>query len=430
MRLRLIGKTRRFALAIATAVALLAIAFAAYDAYMRHRFWVENRADPELWNMVLYSGRLLPKPKTDIAFAFYGIDGRQMAKARFHINNLGMWSDHDYQVEKRPGEYRILVLGGEQTASSVVDRSWPDVLEIELRRRDPSRHYVVINCAWPDAGPEHYIEYWLQRVASFRRVDDNNYGEFPSCRQFNPDLTIVNYPETDFYRTTVSGVELTYKGRPLNDDLVDIEYGQARQLVRVVDGTRPTSFADVNAIPSRPYGMFAPESVVFDPVAVAEIQRRVVEDMIRAVEPGFGSAALMAIRDLRPPRVAEIRNFDPLPAAPIDKQKMIEFGVRSFGWMVRNIPNAMLVHTFNYPEAAQRSPYEFTAAMMAADPEIKVEDARDLIPPETSPEELASWFMTPFMAEKLTQKGHHVFASLMADLVLRSRSGTSGPSQN
>src|SRR4030067_3752660 len=95
--------------------------------------------------------------------------------------------------------------------------------------------------------------------------------------------------------------------------------------------------------------------------------------------------------------------------------------------MVRNIPNVMLVHTFNYPEATQRLPYELTAAMKAADPEIKVIDARDLIPPETSPEELASWFMTPFMAEKLTQKGHHVFSSMMAELVLRSPPGTSEP---
>ena len=440
MRLPSVRIIERSALVVVTAVALLAIAVAAYefvafDRYLRHRFWVENRADPALWNMVLYSGHIAPQPNTDVAFAFYGINGRQMAKAKAHVNNLAMWSDHDYQVEKKPTEYRVLVLGGEQTASSVVDRSWPDLLEIELRRRDPSTHYVVINCAWPDAGPEHYIDYWLQRPAWVQRTMGDRLAvgsgvELVSCSQFNPDLTIVNYPESDFFRNgIIFGALPTYKGRPIKET-APIEYGQATQPVHVVDGTRPSSFADINAIPSRPYGMFAPESVVLDPIAVSDIQRRVVEDMIAAVEPDFGSAALSALRDLRPielPLVSEVRNFDPSPSAPIDKQRLVEFGVKSFGWMVRNIPNVMLVHTFNYPEAAQRSPYEFTAAMMAADPEIKVKDARDLIPPETSPEELASWFMTPFMAEKLTQKGHYVYASMMAELVLRSRSGTSGP---
>jgi hypothetical protein len=376
----------------------------AADWYLRHLVWAENQRDFRLWQVILYTGGIEPVPHGRIAFAFYGLDGELQAKARYTINNLGMWSDHDYTVEKKPGEFRIAVLGGEQTASSVVDRSWPDLLEEKLRKIDP--RYTVINCAWPDAGPEHYIQYWKTK-----------------CAPFKPDLVIVNYPETDFYRT-IQGAELTYRGKPIHDSEY-IRYGEARQMVRVADGTHPTSFASLDAVPSRPYGMFAPESFIFDRAAVLRMQRQMVDDMIRPLAPKQWVLLKEFLKTFKIPhiRVAEIRNFDPPKATPIDEKKLVAFGVKNFGWIARNIPDVVIVHNPSYGDIVTRTPYKLTDAMMAQDPAIKVVDARRLIPEGTGRTELRSWVLYPFMTEKWSQKGMEAYAGMMERVVLDARAG-------
>ena len=151
-----------------------------------------NRKDIALWGMIAYSQPVQRIPNSMLSFRFYGFNGEELLKAEVKLDNIGLISNSDYHKEKSPGEFRIVVLGGEQTASSVADRSWPDFLEIELAKRLPWRRITVLNFAWPDAGPEHYIEYWEKEASLYQ-----------------PDLVIVNFVESDFYRT-INGAELTY----------------------------------------------------------------------------------------------------------------------------------------------------------------------------------------------------------------------------
>ena len=80
----------------------------------------------------------------DRFIAHYYIKNNQSGfKAHFKTNNFGMWSENNYKLKKEKNEYRILILGGEQSASSVVDISWPDFLEKKLNLKTKKKIYII-----------------------------------------------------------------------------------------------------------------------------------------------------------------------------------------------------------------------------------------------------------------------------------------------
>jgi hypothetical protein len=407
-------------------------AFVGTELWLRQQIWEANVVDTALWNMSFYSAPIdRGVPNIDISFRFYGPHAQLQASADFHLNNRGWISPYNYKFERDPGEFRIVILGGEQAASSVASHSWPNLLQDELNRRSPSNHYIF-NCAWPDAGPQKFIQYWQTE-----------------CAKYSPDLVIVNYVESDFYRIFVeAGAPTTYRGELVTGSAW-VEYGAKRTLLSILlnakpakpspmrsgaDGARiplsvvrnaePTSMRDLNAIPSRPYGFFASRSLMDDVSRVAAIQECVVREMIEGIYPPFGSLTYQLLTDHPQaiPKVSEVRNYDIPPASkPANKTALAAAGVREFGWMVRHIPNVVFVHNFNY--ASLKDSYELTAAMERSDKRIKVVDMRQFIPSATTDEELKSWYLFPFMTEKWSEKGHGVYAKMMADRVQAWRAG-------
>lgn len=394
-----------------------------------YKFWRDydrgNRNDINLWGLIGYSQPVYRNPHTTLLFRYYGFEGEELLKADVKLNNLGLISASDYHKEKSAGEFRIIVLGGEQTASSVSDRSWPDFLEAELSARLKGRKIKVLNFAWPDAGPQHYIEYWEREA-----------------RQYQPDLVIVNFVEADFYRT-IHGAELTYQGKQLVGHQIsyDVNGATAKVNVCVVRGTTgPVSLLNPMVVASRPYGAFLDKKFFEDRSLVKKLQETIVDQQIAGVSTmdrtdlypllidyWKGGRPLSALidywrgknkRNLLPP-VSEIRNFDPPKQAPADKDKLVQFGVRTFGWIVRNIPNAILIHNFHYGELGQQ--FELTEKMMAGDPRIVVHDMRKQIPPETSDSQLRGWYLIPHMGEKWSVRGHEAYAKLVADLLIAQK---------
>ncbi len=402
------------------AVAGIAIALrAAAGLERRFRAQVrrENEADVRLWRMILYSDSLSigdpwnpdhRLPHRPMAFRMYGYQAEPLISADLGSNNLGFLSTRDYAYERTPNEFRIVVIGGEQTASSVVNRSWPDFLEDELTRRDPTINYRVINIGWPDAGPEHYIRAWEREGV-----------------KFSPDLVIVNYVETDFYRPLV-GRPLAYRGRPVGHLNVYYRVGPgpddvAVQNTAIVRGHQATSYRHPLTIPGRPYSFRASPAFVGDPRRVQMLQEQVVHDMVAGALPPFGVFTLRRLTGAESAAidVHTVRNFDPQPDQPLDRERMIDFGVASFGWLVDHVPNLILTHNFNYYELNQR--YEFTEEMVRRAQRIQVVDMRQRIPAGTTDAELRSWYQIPHMAEKWSNRGHEAYAGLMAGVVLEWR---------
>jgi hypothetical protein len=384
-------------------------AFASLETLLREEVWRKNALIPDLWRTILYTAPIHPRPHNQILFRLYDRGAELLAKADVRLNNLGFISDHDYQYARGPNEFRIVVIGGEQTASTVVNRSWPDLLEDELNRRDASIRYKVFNIAWPDDGPAQYLNAWRKEGV-----------------KLSPDLVIVNYVESDFFRT-IRGAPLTYRGHPLSHREIKYRVGPgaddvARAVVPCVPGHQATSFRHPMVIPSRPYGFFASPTFVNDPRRVRALQEQVVRDMIEGALPPFGGLALRALTGKSTSiDVAAVRNFDPLPNRPVDRARMVQYGVSTFGWLARHVPHLILTHNFNYYELGQR--FELTERMLASDQHIHTVDMRQRIPAGLSDSELRSWYLIPYMGAKWSAKGHEVYGHLMADVVLSWRVG-------
>ncbi len=368
-----------------------------------------NRKHMNLWKLIGYNQPVHRIPDSTLSFRLYGFEAKELVKADVRLNNLGLMSANDYYKEKSQGEFRIITLGGEQTASSVADRSWPDFLEIELSQRLPGRKISVLNFGWPDAGPEHYLEYWGKEAS-----------------QYQADLVIVNFVETDFFRS-LAGAELRYKGQQLvhgQEISYTINGGGAKHHVSVVKGASgPVSLLNPMVVAPRPYGFFLEKPFFQDTSLVKKLQETIVEQQIAGAWTMMRSFPIEYLkRGARNPErllVSQIRDFDPPKQDPVDKDKLVQFGVRTFGLLSRNIPNVVLLHNFHYGEL--RQPFELTERMMAMDPQIVVHDMRKKIPHGTSDAEIRSWYLIPHMGEKWSLKGHAAYAKLLADFLVEQK---------
>jgi hypothetical protein len=390
---------KRALLALCIAVGVVAVS----EAVLRQINYWQNAGDRTASTILFYTDRLFRKPNSDISFRLYGPNATLLASADSHLNNMGFFSRRDYVYARGPNEIRIVVLGGEQTASSVTNISWPDLLEDALNQRDSAKTYKVFNIAWPDAGPAHYPEYWQKEG-----------------RHFDPDLVIVNFVETDFYRGLPSS-PLRYRGQPtvlspLNYRVGDGPDDVVLTMVSHVQGVRVASFRDPLAVPSRPYGFFASRTFVDDRDRVRRLQSIIVDDMIAGTTDG--GLLVRALRGKSPLfSVWEERWFDPLPSSLPDKNEMVETVAHALKNLMKEMPKVLFTHNFN---AAERdAKFDLTEALLARYPEIHMVDMRRNIPPGTSAATFNSWFLFPHMSEKWSDEGHRVYAKMMAAELLR-----------
>ncbi|MGH6660159.1 MAG: hypothetical protein ACREB6_01345, partial [Rhodospirillales bacterium] len=179
-----LDRRRRALLWLAAAAASVAL-LAAAEGIARYRVYAAYVADPRHYVTIFYSENIHPSPvdsvrgidhrdspvglfKADrtITLAYVGKGGEAIRKADFRLNNVGLFSRNDYRVERGKSEFRIVVLGNEQTAPTTAARPWPDVLNELLAGDDQfaaltgGRTPVVVNFGWPDAGFLHYPQVW------------------------------------------------------------------------------------------------------------------------------------------------------------------------------------------------------------------------------------------------------------------------------
>ena len=362
-----------------------------------------NKDDPAINMMILYSDQVSRRNNSTLHFRLLGRDAELLHSADVKRNNLGYFSNFDYKLEKLPNEFRIVVLGGEQTASSLSHTSWPDYLkkELEFKLKIP---VSVINIAWPDAGPAHYIEQW------------QNEGE-----KFHPDLVIINYVETDFYRD-IKGGPVKFKGKPIDYKNIEISIGDppnniAKLGLPIVSGSSAMSIADPDAIPARPYGFLVSPEFILQPEKIKNLQNRVVADMISGSTPCFGCLTWHKLIGNGFPSVAQLRDFDPPQSQQnISTDSLVKFGSEKFGFLIKNVPNPLIIHNFHYGELKQE--FTLTEKMKEFNKGIKVIDMRTRIPPGISDETLRSWYLIPFMGEKWSDSGHKAYAKLVSNLVM------------
>jgi len=114
-------------------------------------------------------------------------------------NNAGMFSPYNVQLEKKPDEYRIAVLGDSFCATTTSDVVWPTVLQDSLNADAKLKRAVKINTFT-------VLNLGLDGTGFAQWPDNYRYRAAP----FEPDLVIVNFISHDIIRKFVYCDTLTF----------------------------------------------------------------------------------------------------------------------------------------------------------------------------------------------------------------------------
>ncbi|MBO6518516.1 MAG: hypothetical protein JJ900_16645 [Rhodospirillales bacterium] len=333
------------------AIALLVLVLAGWvgEFAARKHFRATNAQDPSISSFIYYDQPISHGNNKEWTFVYADGKGVRL-KAYPKTNNMGYFSHRRYAPKDQ--DFNIVVIGGEQTASSTVTTSWPDYLEDTL-----GAGYKVYNIGWPDAGPSKYIEYW------------HDAGE-----TFKPDLVIINYVSTDFLRGPTGMSPLhRYRGskKVASGYLpLDVDGHKFQMLVSIMEGANGgnipegriftgLTLADPYVLPSRPYGVFAAKMTLENTDILNQFQARVVHDM---VEGSLSVNKCMICSYVtgwgKLPSTHNIRNFDPITGMPqADETNLLNYGEKTFGWMARNIPNIVFLKSFSHGQYVARTQY-------------------------------------------------------------------------
>jgi lysophospholipase L1-like esterase len=158
-------------LALPASVAAIVLAVVAIEVWVRLS-WDARRGAP---------GFFLSDPARGQRLA-PGYDG-WFAGVPVRINNLGFRDPREYSLEKRPGTFRILVMGDSVTFGhgATFETTYPYLLEQRLRTWRPDVQWEVWNLGVPGYNTRQELTY-LEEVGP----------------RFEPDLVIVGFYPNDF----------------------------------------------------------------------------------------------------------------------------------------------------------------------------------------------------------------------------------------
>lgn len=345
----------------------------------------DTSQDASLTRMLFYNQHFSRTPNLDFSFRLYNSNAELVSKSNLKLNNMGFFSSYDYSYVKKPHEYRILVIGSEQSASTVAEKCWPDHLQNILQSRFPNKLISVINIAWPDTRFPLYLDVYKK------------YG-----KPFNQDLILVNIVETDYGIVDAAYSTYTYKGKAFELRRVDYSLGPNPDdtahtfIACLLDVTAP-SISNPDCLPSRPYGFFASKRFFDDTDKVRKLQELVREDFLRG---------------------GVDRTFDPvITPEKISDEKVVEFASGVLTQLKAVSPDILFLHNFNYPEIIDKMLFPYTEKLMKHSPDLKVIDMRTYVEP-TNRDVIKSWYL-PDMQEKWSNEGHQYYASLVAKVVAK-----------
>jgi hypothetical protein len=347
------------------------------------------------------------KENREIYHWLFAADGALMHRSVRHLNNVGLFSPRDYRIEKRANEYRIAVLGDEQTSSTLDSLSWPNLLEDvlgadqDLARFFPSTRFTVWNFGWPDSG----FPIWEDSLRN-------------KVMPLSPDLVLVNFVPHSFQRL-IAGKPATLGGRsdivayPVGYRLSDAPGDEAFLLVfsaGPADVAGPPSLRNPRCTVGGVWQIFAPPNVLDNPEKLTELRRRISADYysVDAAE-----------------RVA----FLALAAHETDVGDLTARAAGHLRAMQQVAPRLIIARGPWYTEVAQTAPGgeqalladdegldPFTPRLRAMAPDLKIELMAPRVAAKYRPR-VAREFFQPYDRSKWSPIGHRAYAQEVAELI-------------
>lgn len=350
------------------------------------------------------------KENTDINMMYLDKGGRVLQSLYFHLNNVGLFSPRDYEVERRSGEFRVVVLGNEQTATTTSSEPWPDILigllseDSEFRNLVGGREIKVFNYGWPDAGFAHY-PYVLSRAMAFK-----------------PDLVLINIARHDFERVRkfgpkrkkVAGNTTLVSGKI---DLADKVGSKRKIIIGVTCVSEPVALLNPTCRVGRPHTFFTDLEVFRN--------QRLTKRIAEVVVSEYARGAIW--RTWKPFLLRKLQNesLDPLhireslqpsrpkerTLVPLSDEEMVEEAVELID-QVRNIhPNILITRNVWLSELREpKNAFTKTRMLMKRLPDLPIVIMSDRLRSESEKGDVESWYNVPYDDVKWSKKGHRVYA--------------------
>jgi hypothetical protein len=353
------------------------------------------------------------KENREIRFYWFVRNGRIRHSNVFRLNNFGLISQKTYELARRPGEYRIVVLGDELTAATTADVSWPDWLQDRLcsdgslLKQLGKTRFSVLNFGWPDAGFSHMASVWRDKA-----------------KLFDPDLILVNIAVHNFARYD-TGARHVFRGR-LNSD-----WGHAYvaytspiglqawlTIIRVGNGT---ALKSSDCTSPRPFALHLPKGLAENPAELAAVQKQIVRDYAGTTQVWRNLPRLLRITgstslDSLLGRAIETEASTHL--APVANAELVAHARTHLRAILDDHPNVVFTYNPVWLQVLDPSAGRpWVKALMAADPQIDVIDMRAYLPVDADRKEIESWYQVPHAAEKWSSKGHRLYAGAQARLI-------------
>jgi hypothetical protein len=340
------------------------------------------------------------KENREIFHWLYSSDGKMLHRSALHLNNVGLFSRRDYRVERKAGEFRVAVMGDEQTASTLDTVSWPDLLQDQLNTDDdlsgafPDRYFTVWNFGWPDSG----FAVWERELRE-------------KVLPASPDLVVLNFAPHSFKRL-VAGRPALLGGRsdivayPVGYRLSEMPEDQAFLLVFSAGPAAEAgvpSLRNPNCTAGETWQVFAPAKLMDDPAKVQELRRRISADYY-AVEPGR--------------RVA----FVPQKSDPVLVDDLAARAAGHLRAMRQAAPHLLLARTpwisevVDFIRGSEAETDWFTPKLVAIAPDLGVNLMADRIAAKYTSEEAQRFFLA-FDRSKWSLRGRKVYAQEIAELI-------------
>jgi len=341
-------------------------------------------------------------PFEKLHFRLYGKGTKLLAKSDTRLNNKGLVSVYDYHPTYDEDTYRIVVMGGEQAASALVEKCWPDFLQDKLNGLSLGKKFEVYNIACPELRLEDYLEHWRQHGKAFKPhlvlfdIAEKDYLHVPLDRRF-------------FYKSNQSAIRFVF-GEDESATLPVIWRG----------GTAPpaTTLSDKRAHLKIPLQLCVSEPLLDAPAKITALQQQFIRERRRRENPWGYYAWLWLCAPKRLSVNATVRDQWTFYSG-IEKSMRVKnrpFSLERVKELKKEIKNLSVIHTFSYTACSKKHPYSLSRFTEKAG--IEIADMRSFI--TKSIRHLESLYLHPILPGQWSLSGHRFYADVVANYLTKT----------
>lgn len=356
--------------------------------------------------------------KTNTTNYYYIFDenSRIAKQTIYHMNNVGLVSQHDYYTDEPDNEYRIAIIGDSFTAALQMNTPWPNRLEdvlnndAQFKARLGGKTIRVYNFGMFSAGFPEFLT--LAKKA----------------RALHPDMIIVNYVAAAVAVCNQCNEEadtpLKDKERALISGKIPIDIdGQGTDIgyLNVSCEKLPIDFSNDTCRHS--YNLELSPDLATNPSKVRKIKQEVVRRFLRGqLVTSLYPYSWDLIRG-KMPSVTQLRHPEWFSGhssknRTLTEPEMVQQAVDSLRGIRDLYPGKILLATLNptYDDLTWHPSEKLTNMIMAAYPSQSIRYMREYLPQGRPADEMRAWYCLP-QDGHMSDKGGEEYARAMERVI-------------